>query len=192
MTKNQARIAAMKRISGEWTIKLKAAKVTSPVRRRSRSPSPVRRRSRSPSPVRRRSRSPSPVRSSSPKRKASPRRLSEYQLFFKEHYAAYNAAAVARGLTKVDAKKVATQQISEAWADKKKCSAGASAPAPHHRTGEEPDTYAEYLKKYYPRVLAVVRDQEPALTVADASKVAKKRISEQWAAWRVSCRRSQT
>ena len=164
MTKNEARIAAYKRLGVEWKAVSKA-----PARRRS--PSPARRRS------------------SSPKRKASPRRLSAWQVFFKENYETYSAAAVERGLTKVDAKKAATTQLSEEWAAKKTCAAGAAAPESHHRTGEEPDTYPEYLKKYYKRVLATVRADAPTLSTMDASKEAKQKISDQWKAWRTACRR---
>jgi len=166
MSKNEARLAANKRISEEW-------KASSRPRR---TPSPVRR-------------APSPVRRSSPKRQASPRRLTTYQAYYKAHYEQYSAAAVARGLSKLEAKKAATQRISEEWKDQKKCAAGAAAPSPARRSGAEPDNYPAYLKKYYPRVLASVKEQHPRYSAMDASKAAKKQISEQWAEWRKACRR---
>ena len=110
-------------------------------------------------------------------------------MFFKEHYETYRAEAMEQGLTKADAKNVATKRISKEWDDKKTCAAGAAAPEPHHRTGEEPDTYPEYLKKYYKRVLATVQADTPSLSTMDASKAAKKKISEEWTAWRTTCRR---
>ena len=56
-------------------------------------------------------------------------------MFFKEHYETYRAEAMEQGLTKADAKNVATKRISKEWDDKKTCAAGAAAPEPHHRTG---------------------------------------------------------
>lgn len=165
MRKNEARLAANKRISEEWKASNRSRRTPSP---RRRTPSPRR---------------------SSPKRKPSPRRLTTYQAYFKEHYERYSAAAVARGLSKAEAKKVATQRISEEWKNQKACAAGAAPPSPARRSGTEPDTYAEYLKKYYKRVLASVKEQRPSLAAMDASKAAKKQISEQWAEWRKACRR---